>query len=190
MRICIYAVALFLALTGCTSQPPPPPKPDLIEAMVSVASAFGQTAHAAAQAPGIRADTSVLFPPRSQAIALGLLSYRAKNGSWPATTDELRAYFDAHFQAAAPPDSEFADLTLQSVSEDRLSFSFKRMLLADEHYVLSADGTISFPLPARLPASSVTTPPPQPAKAEFPWGELVARLFVELPFQMLAGHKK
>lgn len=190
MKNRIFLPALSLVLAGCANQqPPPPPKTDPLTAMVSVVSAVGQMAQAAKQAPAIRADTAVLFPSRSQAIALGLLSYRMEGGVWPSTRDDLRAFFGERFKDDAPPVSEFDDLKLQAVADGRLSFGFTRPGLYDEQYVLSPDGTISFVLPVQTPHEAVTPPSPRPASG-FPWGEIVARLFVELPVRMLAVSKK
>jgi len=177
---------LSLLTCGCATQPPPPPRPDPLVSLANVLIAFDQTAKAAKQAPAIRADTAVLFPSRSQAIALSLLAYRAQTKAWPATKDDLRLFLAKNFPQDAPPESELADLQLNPTAAASLRFSFTRAGLPDEAYVLNEDGTISFSLtlaPHRLAAL-------QPASSSrYSWGDFAAHLFIELPILMLSAKK-
>lgn len=176
---------------GCVSQPPPPPKPDMAEAIVRMAKGFAaisQAAEASKQASAIRNDTAVLFPSRSQAIALGMLAYRAETKDWPASSEALRAFFVKRYGDEAPPECELADLRLEIVAADSIHFSFVRPGLSNERYSLAADGTISFSLTPTPEAPAPAPRPPDQPNA-YRWNEFTARLFVELPVILLIPSK-
>jgi hypothetical protein len=186
-RIIPFALVSGL-FSGCTSQPPPPPKPDLLTTLFQGVVALQQVASASKQSAAIRADTAVLFPSRSQAIALGLLLYRFERNHWPATIADLQNAFTSSFPQAVPPDAEFEDLRFFASNEDKITFGFVRPGLGDERYELSANGTISFslePKPSSLPAVA-TAPAPDRG---FPWSDLVAQIFIQLPLRMLTAGK-
>ena len=174
-----------LFLHALTAQPQ-----DLLGTMV----AFAAAAQASKQAPAVARDTAVLFPSRSQAIALGLLTFRGEKNAWPASKDELREFFDERFKEAAPPAPEFGGLRLENAPDDKVAFGFARPGLADERYLLSPDGTISFALtpgvPVPGPRTAIVTAPVAQQPSGFPWGELAARLLVEVTFRLLSEHRK
>ena len=156
--------------------------------MISFFSALGQTSQAAKRAPAIRADTAVLFPSRSQAIALGLLAFKAEAKSWPTTKEELGEFFRKHYKEAAPPESELADLSLTPSSAGAICFSFVRPGILNESYVLTPDGIISFLLTIKPAQAKEISAQPEQTNA-FAWGDLAARLFVELPLRLLTNAK-
>lgn len=151
-------------------------------------TAIRQAAEASKQASAIRNDTAVLFPSRSQAVALGMLAYRAETKAWPASGEDLHAFFTKRYGDAAPPESELADLRLELTAAESIHFSFVRPGLGNERYSLAADGTISFSL---TPKPEVPVPPPeQPNQPNaYRWNEFTARLFVELPLVLLLHGK-
>lgn len=177
--------------TGCVSQPPPPPKPDIAEAIVGMAKGFAEISRAiesSKQASAIRNDTAVLFPSRSQAIALGMLAYRAETKDWPASSEDLRAFFVKRYGDAAPPESELADLRLELTAAESIHFSFVRPGLRNERYSLAADGTISFSL-TPTPEAPAPSPRQPDQPSAYRWNEFTSRLFVELPLILLLRSK-
>ncbi|MBC8039288.1 MAG: hypothetical protein H7Y06_01975 [Opitutaceae bacterium] len=163
----------------------------MAEAIVSMAKGFtaiSQTVEASKQASAIRNDTAVLFPSRSQAIALGMLAYRAETKTWPASSEDLHAFFIKHYRDAAPPESELADLRLELTAAESIHFSFVRPGLSNERYSLTTDGTISFSLTPK-PEMPVPSPGQPNQPNAYLWNEFTARLFVELPLVLLLHGK-
>lgn len=180
MKLYPLGIIISLFLAGCASQPPPPPKSDPLVSVVSGMVALAQMAEASKQAPAIRADTAGLFPARSQAIALSLVSFRSERKQWPTSKDELRAFLVAAYPNATPPEREFTELKLVSTTDEDISFGFSRAGIPDENYRLTRDGVISFPLSLHRAKPNVV-----PATtSDFNWADLAARLFIELPLRM------
>lgn len=183
MKYFLPSLICVALLCGCASQPQPPPKPDPLERVLTGLVALSQVSQANKQVSGIRADTTTLFPSRSQAVALGLVSYRLEIGRWPTTKEELEAFFVSNYKMDAPPSGELSDLTLRAFDDERLEFALKREGLPDERYTITKSAVISFPIrPAR--PEPVTTSNTQPRTSEFPWGDFAARLFIELPLRL------
>lgn len=157
--------------------------------MLTAVVTLGQMAQASKQAPAIRTDTSVLFPSRSQAIALGLLSFRGENKAWPATKEALGEFFRKEYKEAAPPESELADLSLTPAPAGAICFSFVRPGIPNETYLLTPDGTISFALTLK-PSPAKVSAAPSGQTNSFAWGDLAARLFVELPLRLISASKR
>lgn len=189
--------AVSLLLSGCVSKPqppPPPPQPDPVVQMANAMVAIAKVSQASRQAPAIRADTAVIFPVRAQAIALGLLAYRAEAKVWPVNKGELLTFFAKNFAALAPSESDLADLSLALAANGEISFSFPRPSLNAERYTLTPEGTISFSLLSYVEAPAALTTQASPtttsATPSFLWGDFAARLFVEIPLILLRASAK
>lgn len=184
MKWCIPAIALAGCMSGCATTQVAPPKEDPLVNLVSSFAALGQSVNAVQRADAIRADSSTLFPSRAQAVALALLVYQSENHAWPKSAETLQSFLNQRDQEKAPPQEAMATLRLESIPDGQIRFYFAELDHIQRFYDLSPNGTISFPL-IRQPVAASTTTEPTAAATGYNWGDLAARLLIELPLRIL-----
>jgi hypothetical protein len=191
MRFAVLAGLLATGLSGCNGLGPATtsPRVDGLDQMVATFMTGYQQMIAQKMAEGIAAEGGGLLPLRIQAVALSLVTFRSEKKSWPSDKEELRSYITKILEKELSTD-EFERLTLQPTSEQEIVFSFGPGESKFEQCRVTADGTVSFSIPvAPAPKAAVVQRPAEPRPNEFPWGELIARLIVELALRSAAGKK-